>query len=352
MNKYELLMGAYYCNELRFAQIDEIFKYILEDGKISDELSAMRKKFLSEEIKKCEDAYNLLTSEQKNCNKEIFDKIFNNMINCFYQEFNIINYKKPNITIVSRFPYPFEDRNYKAMTFSKLHEKQYNVPEGIYLMDKYAKHGIAEIMMAHEIMHYILNYFTPQEFLLKQESFLSEGLVDFISLYLLLKYNILDEICIKNWISFGRVNCTYDYIGSLYSNESKQILLIAKRAGINGLLNLVVNGIGNLVNIDLKEYTDLFNIKQEDEVLNKLISFFDNAMTNVNINVNEFYLYKKLLGVKDGIKIEKLNKSIKNIDSIKKELMNLQKKGFIYILDDVVYNTNFSIFNTIKVTLF
>lgn len=352
MNKINLLVGAYYCTNNTCAQIDEIFKYINEDGSIiQDELNELQIEYLKLEIDKYKHSFEELEEHKKNQTKEEFYKIFDNMIECFYNEFNLSNCEKPNITIVEKFPHPFEDRNYKAMTFSELHEKQFNVPKGIYLLEKYTIHGISEIMIAHEIMHYVLNNLTKTDELLNQEPFLSEGIVDFTSQYLLLKYNIIDEICLKNWIEFGRANCTVDYIGNLYFREAKQILLIAKKCGMSEIKKLIKQGMRILSNMDMRDYCFKDNIVIEDKVLNKLVSLYDIALSEFVLSVDELCLFKHLLDQTDGVIMENIFLSSIEQEKIPLILNSLQKKGLLYILDNKVFNTNFKIFSTIKIRL-
>lgn len=353
MNKTNLLVGAYYCEENTFAQIDEIFKYISETGDIIKEgLNELQINYLNLEIAKFEKSFNSLEKSKKIKTKEDFYKIFDNMIECFYSEFNLSNCEKPKITIVEKFPHPFEDKNYKAMTFSALHEKKFGVPKGIYLLEKYTVHGISEIMIAHEIMHYVLNNLTKPEELLNQEPFLSEGIVDFTSQYLLLKYNIIDTVCLKNWIEFGRANCTDDYIGSLYFREAKQILLIAKKRGMAEIKKLINFGMKELASLNMKEYYYGTCEAYEDKVLNRLISIYDTALTEFSLTVEEFNLFNQLLASFNGVEIEKISLDLMEKEEKLKNLKSLQQKGLLYILDNKVFNTNISLLRTIKVRLF
>lgn len=352
LTKNELLTGAYYSADFRCAQIDEIFKYIDDDGYILGEnLNDIQSSFVLSEIDKYTESFNKLSAKNKKISNKKFYEIFDNIIDLFYKEFNVKNYKKPKITIVEKFPHPFEDRNYKAMTFNKTHEQQFNVPEGIYLLKKYTIHGISEIMIAHEIMHYIESYMTPINEQLKQCPFLVEGIVDFMSLYLLQKYNIIDGICIKNWLSFGRGNCSKDYIGSLYFKQAKQILLIAKTCGIEEVKRLIMGGDRLLSNIDLSKYCDKDYKIAKDKTLQKIVSYYDLIYTNFVLTAEELYVFESTLGLVDGEEIKKLDLNI-NKQKSKKILESLQKYGLVYILDDMVYNTNKTTLKTIKVSLF
>jgi len=350
LKKEDLLIGAYYSNLNRCSQIDEIFKYIDDKGEIlTDNLNDIQIDFLKEEIANFKTSF--LKLKYRTLDENDFYRIFDKMIECFYKEFNIKHYKKPKITIVDKFPHPFEDRNYKAMTFNKTHEKQFKIAEGIYILKKYAIHGISEIMIAHEIMHYIQSYFTPENEQLKQCPFLVEGIVDFFSLYLLMKHKIIDDICIKNWLSFGRGNCSEDYIGSLYFKQSKQICLIAKTAGANKVKNLVKSGDKCLSKLDLNEFCNLPTKFSKDKTMQKLLSFYDLVFSNFVLTSEEFCLFKSTLNLFEGKNSSKL-KTIFPKKQLTTLLNSLQKKGLVYLLDDIVYNTNSSVLKTIKISLF
>ena len=351
--KRDLFLGAYYSNDFRCAQIDEIFNFIKDNGSIiKDNLNRTQIGFIEAEIERYKRSYKYNVSDLiKNSTREDFYKIFDKMINLFYKEFNIKNYKKPTIKIVDSFPHPFEQRNYKAMTFNKTHEKTFNVPEGIYLLEKYTVHGISEIMVAHEIMHYIESYFTPEEEQLKQCPFLVEGIVDFMSLYLLLKYKIVDDICIKNWLLFGRGNCSKEYIGSLYFKQSKQILFLSKKYGLKFLKKLVCKGDKYLSEFVFDEACTIGYKKITDKTLKKLVSFYDLAFACIVLSADEKNLFDFTLGSLHGKDIKKI--SIKGYDNekIKQILFSLQKNGLVYILDNKVFNTNFKDFATLKVSV-
>ena len=269
----------------------------------------------------------------------------NKLLDCFYAEFNLNNNLKPNITIVDKFPEPFSDRNYKAMNFNDEQSKKFNVPKGIYILKKFAIHGICEIMIAHEVMHYIMGEFTPIEQQTEQCPFYEEGIADFMGLYLLLKYNIVDSICIRNWLLFGRGLCTEEYIGNLYFKENKQIQYIARKYGTNYIKALISKGISEIQNVKFSNISaKLYD--NSDEILNKLLATYDYIFSCFTIYLDEYYVYKETLNKK--IKLDELN--IANIDVID-AAKRLEKKGLIYILDDTLYNPNKCVLDGIKIVI-
>lgn len=342
MKKNNLLEGAYYSKEPLFAQIDEIMKYFDEDGNIiADELNVYQVDFLNK-LKEEFAANYKLQNETNTINiKENINKLVDN----FYKEFGLENTIKPNITIVDKFPEPFSDRNYKAMNFNEEQSKKFNVPKGIYILKKFAIHGICEIMLAHEVMHYIIGEFTKVEEQLEQCPFYEEGTVDFMGLYLLLKYKIVDEICVRNWLLFGRGLCTSEYIGSLYFNENKQIQYIAREYGINYIKDIIKKGTNEIRNIRF------FNIESNkydgnDEILNKLLKMYDYVFSCFSLKFDEYYLYTKTINSKIN-----LNEIIIDDLNIIEVAKRLEKKGLIYILDDTLYNPNNCILDGIKIVL-
>ena len=342
MNKNQLLEGAYYIDEPMFAQIDEIFNYINEDGSINSKgLNSIQIKFLSDLCKEFEQKY------EENSKKSKIDikTNINNLINSFYSEFDLNNNTKPKITIVDKFPEPFSDRNYKAMNFNEEQSKKFKVPKGIYILKKFAIHGICEIMIAHEIMHYIIGEFTPVKEQMEQCPFYEEGIADFMGLYFLLKHNIVDYVCIRNWLLFGRGLCTNSFIGSLYFRENKQIQYIARTYGIDYIKNLILKNLSAIrsakfSNINSKSYDG------KDIVLNSLLRIYDYIFSCFNLSLDEYFVYVKTLNKK--IKLGELSE--KDFDA-KDSAYRLQKKGLIYILDDVLYNPNNCILDGIKIVL-
>ena len=342
MKKNNLLEGAYYTKEPSFAQIDEIFNYFDEDGQIvTDNLSKLQIEYLNKLKEEFRSNY-IEHNSNTNINvKENIDKL----LDCFYEEFELNSCEKPKITIVDRFPEPFGDRNYKAMNFNEEQSKKFNVPKGIYILKKFAIHGICEIMIAHEVMHYIMGECTEISEQMEQCPFYEEGIADFMGLYLLLKYSIVDSICVRNWLLFGRGLCTPDYIGSLYFNENKQIQFIARTHGINCIKEMIKKGIKEIRN---KRFFNINfdNCNNNDEILNELLEMYDYVFSCFCLKFDEFNLYKETLNKK--IKLNEIN--IDNIDTME-VAKRLEKKGLIYILDEILYNPNNCILDGVKIIL-
>ena len=352
--KTKILMGAYYRNNPVIAQIDEIMNYVNEDGSIKKEtLNDFQETFIQEQLEACYKGYTYLQENKPeilSMTPNDFNKTFDKMIEVFAEEFHIQNYEKPNITIVKQFPHPFEKFEYKAMNFNEQQSIKFNVPKGVYLLEKYAIHGIAEIMIAHEIMHFIVGELTPLHEQLDQCPFHEEGIVDFMSLYLLLKYHFIDDSCVQNHLIFGRANCGEEYIGSLYFKESKQIAWLAKTQGIEGVKEKVRSGQTGLAELSVYENSTLPKTI-EDETLNKLLSYYDFALTNFTVDTEMYYAFKNNLDIKNGKKIEELDfkKTLK--EEKRKVIEKLQKNGLMYIVDDLFYNPNKQEINTMKVRL-
>ena len=95
LTKNKLLTGAYYSTDFKCAQIDEIFKYIDEDGTIlSEDLNDMQLNFIQDEVARYTKSYSNLSATNKRVGQDKFYKIFDDIIECFYKEFNIKNYQK------------------------------------------------------------------------------------------------------------------------------------------------------------------------------------------------------------------------------------------------------------------
>lgn len=61
LKKTKLLIGAYYIDNPKFAQIDEIFKYISDEGEpITNELDEIQKQFLNSQIAEFKESYSFL----------------------------------------------------------------------------------------------------------------------------------------------------------------------------------------------------------------------------------------------------------------------------------------------------
>lgn len=354
IEKIKLLMGAYYVENPIVAQIDEIFKYINDDGEILNEgLDKSTKNFIKEQIGYFREGYTYLEKNRKdiiNMTNEDFNKEFDDMIIKFTKEFEIENYTKPKITIVKKFPHPFEDCDYKAMNFTTIQAAKFNVPKGIYLLEKYAIHGISEIMIAHEIMHFIVGEMTKENEQLNQCPFHEEGIVDFMSLYLLMKYHIVEDSCILNHLIFGRGNCNENYIGSLYFKEAKQILWIAKNKGIEKVKEIIRTGQKGLANLSLLDYKKTEEINK-DKDLERLIAYYDFVFTNFCVDVDMYYVYNENLNINDGKKIEELRAPFNLSEKLPNIIERLEKMGLMYVLDNKVYNPNAKKIDTMKVRL-
>ena len=354
LEKIKLLMGAYYVKNPVVAQIDEIFKYITDDGKvISSELDKIQEKFIEEQIEYFRKGYNYLSNTRKdiiNMTSEDFNKVFDDMIVKFAEEFHIKNYIKPKIMIMKKFPYPFEDCDYKAMNFTTVQAEKFNIPKGIYLLEKYAIHGISEIMIAHEIMHFIVGEMTKENEQLNQAPFHEEGIVDFMSLYLLMKYHIVEDSCILNHLIFGRGNCNENYVGNIYFKESKQILWIARNNGIEKVKDIIKTGQKGLANLSLLNYQRVEK-NNKDEVLDKLISYYDFVFTNFSVDTNMYYIYNENLDIDDGKSLEDLNIPQNLSEEPQNVIARLEKIGLMYVLDGKIYNPNAKSIDTMKVRL-
>ena len=356
LDKTKLLVGAYYLENPKFAQIDEIFKYIDDDGKIiTKDLDNIQIDFLENQTSLMRKSYFKLRENQSmfvNMKIEDFYQLFEKMINCYYNEFDLKDCEKPNIKIVKEFPHPFEKVNFKAMTFNEFQAKEHNCEKGIYLLEKYLAHGISEIMIAHELMHFIIGIMTPNKKQISTAPFMEEGIVDILGLYFLFKYNLINKTCIQNWISFGRANCEKEYIGSIYFREAKQLLWIIKTCGIEKAKELARAGQENISKIDMKEYFNKKTNIEYDETLNQFISIYDYAFINFNLNVKEFYLFSKLLDLNNGIELSNL--FLNNINKLELDdiINSLVSKGLMYIYGEKLFNPNKAILDTIKITLF
>ena len=357
LEKTKLLIGAYYLKNPIFAQIDEIFEYIDENGNlIKENLDAIQIEFLEKQIKIMKDMYLSLCKENGHLTEmehNDFYNIFNKMIKYFYEEFNLQNCETPYIQIVKQFPHPFEKANFKAMNFNEHQAKTYNCQKGIYLLEKYTAHGISEIMLAHELMHYVIGELTPKNEQTSTAPFFEEAIVDIFGLYFLFKYNFISTTCIRNWLSFGRGNCEENYIGSLYFKEAKQMLWILKTSGMDELKKLANEGQGALSKLDMQKYIDKkINLHEADEKISEFISYYDYVFTNFNLNIKEYYVFSNLLNIEDGKKIDKLELPDFTNEELQEIIKRLVKKGLMYIYGDKVYNPNKAIPSTIKITLF
>lgn len=355
LEKTKLLIGAYYLNNPKFAQIDEIFKYIDDDGNpITNDLNVVQRQFLKEQIHLMRNSFLSLIDKKTlvTMKKEDFYLLFQKMITCFYQEFQLTNYDKPSIKIVESFPSPFEKSNFKAMNFNEYQAELYHCQKGIYLLEKYTAHGISEIMLAHELMHYVIGELTPKEEQTSSAPFMEEAIADFLGLYFLLKYHFIDDICIQNWLSFGRANCQDEYIGNLYFKASKQILWILKTCGIDSVKSLAKRGQGYLAKMDMKLYRDKIIVTPDDEILKKYISFYDYTFTYFNLSAIEYYVLSHLLSIKDFLYSNQI--TIPDISSLelKKAIHSLIQKGLLYLYNGKLQNPNCYLLDTIKITLF
>ena len=354
LEKTKLLIGAYYLKKPIFAQIDELFQYIQDDGTITKEnLTPIQIQFLEEQITKMKESYLQLEKEKPNVvhmTQEEFYQVFQNMIDRFYEEFNL-TCERPNIQIVKHFPYPFEKANFEAMNFNEHQAQKYGCEQGIYLLEKYTAHGISEIMLAHELMHAVIGNRTPKEEQTSTAPFFEEATVDLLGLYFLLKYHFIDEICLQNWISFGRGNCDERCIGSLYFKEAKQMLWILKTGGIEEVKRLARKGQGFLAQFDMKDYFDKMVINPEDETTRKLISYYDYVFTNFNLNVTEYHVLSQLLQIEDGKTLVELDVPNMTKQELQNTIDQLIKKGLMYRYEEKFYNPNRAISDTIRITL-
>ena len=89
----------------------------------------------------------------------------------------------------------------------------------------------------------------------------------------------------------------------------------------------------------------------KDEVLDKLISYYDFVFTNFSVDTNMYYIYNENLDIDDGKSLEDLNIPQNLSEEPQNVIVRLEKIGLMYVLDGKIYNPNAKSIDTMKVRL-
>lgn len=353
--KQKLQISSYFINNPKFAEYKTFFNYLDDDGSINNAFilaEPWRKKVFESEINKLMNNYETIKNNiliYKDDNDII--KQYELILNCFVEVFNIKGDITPKLYIVDKLPEPFSDKTWSAMSVDLEDEKIFNIPWGIYFVKNTITHGYFEILLAHELMHWIITYFSVNQKHIPFAPWIEEGIADFVGAYVLLKCDAVSKQSIVNFFACNRACCKLDDMKYSYWNACKQVMRIATTHGLEEILSIVTHGREYIAKIDLSKYkfTAGNSINFKDKYFADLYSVLLECQNYFTLNIDEYSVFESSF---DGITSEKISETLlMNKNNINNILKLLEKKNLLNSIDGKFFNTNKSVNEYIKFSL-
>ena len=193
-----------------------------------------------------------------------------------------VNAVSPDFFIVDKFPAPFDNNDWSAFCPDSEDEKKYGIKKGIYFLKKHIRPYYSEILLAHEMIHFICGQKNPELFAMGLE----EGLAEILG-SLFLAGTILGIDIVKNNFLYTRFNRKANLLWSLYADHTRQAYSLYKQFGYEALIHLLNAGRLEIHNTEKKLFsqeTINWNLCSKtffDDSINQL---FDYLMLNYTPN--------------------------------------------------------------------
>ena len=241
---------------------------------------------------------------------------------------------------VDRFPEPFNNRNWKAMSISKEQSLTYSLNEGIYFKKNEIIPYLFEIIACHEINHQFLSIIDRSNSDSFCASLFEEGICDFFSYYILASNNIVPMNAIERFVTIDRaLSSGISDIRYSYWVASNRIEYLYSRSTKENFFNYNISHRSPILK---KNSIDIFidNISY-DSTLMQLHNLYRKVCTCVSVSVEEYIVLNFL---SDKISIERLKKMLGwHSDLFNRAIKSLLNKSIIHVYEDVIYNPNFNL---------
>lgn len=333
MEKQEFFSGAFNASRLGFADIDEILDLACDEDKLGY-LPSYLANLISADLSAIKS--NAIPLYSKDEALEIYESIYSLAISLT----GAVAKRLP-LFIVDALPSPFDNRPWKAMCVDHCLGSFSELDEGIYFKKEFLARGMLEVMLAHEIVHYIISSFShahPQPY----TSLLEEGACDFLSYYILLSSRPELEGAIRVNMLQNRFGATKKTIGrARYYQLSKAIFAHALKNGVSGVLDLLKQGRGEWS----LEGSQPLEISTSDKALLTLASIYFELDSSVVLPIDEYAILALTAEREKASVLEIATTLGVSCDIIISKVEKMQGEGLLAIEGDTVFNYNKKILN-------
>lgn len=249
------------------------------------------------------------------------------------KKYNIIN-KFPDYYIVDSFPKPFENMEWICSFFEDEEKEIYGIEPGIYFKKEYLECYSASKNLLHELTHIAVSQNSSE----KDKKAIARGLEDgicdvFGSLFLFSE--LTNPELAKNIMEYTRFGFNDSQLSAVYRDNVRMAFLLYKKYGINGLVDIIKSGRGNLKEIEKSCLVGNYSFDIKDGNWNnefdKLADYFLGFQRNLVVSPLAYY---SALRLKEKDSIEDFIRN-NNLDISAKEALNeLQEKVFLIALNN------------------
>jgi hypothetical protein len=144
-----------------------------------------------------------------------------------------IKFSPPELHLMKEFPWPYERIDGWAVNIDYVDQKEFGIPRGIYLHEKYLARRFSSTILAHELVHCAIAECKKMDHVRGIE----EGIADLMSLVLSSK--LIGRNVAENIIFNTRFEWPIDDFWANYQVAIRQAALVYLQHGVRGLVQLI-----------------------------------------------------------------------------------------------------------------
>jgi len=234
--------------------------------------------------------------------------------------------------LVDILPEPFETRGCDSVSVDKEDESKLDIPYGIYFKKPFLTHCYFEFVIAHEIIHQIISFYSNKYF--PYTTLIEEGYCDLFAAIILKESKVVNTHTIKQLFLYNRMLKSEDSIWNYYKIAFKRAIVSTFNEGINNSIDKIKKGRESFINIDFKKEINL----NHNEKFNFLFELLEIEM-ELCLDIDEYHVINKCL-------LNECNE--KFINKFKSTLENLNAKGLLIFDQGIVQIIDHDIFSNMR----
>lgn len=239
--------------------------------------------------------------------------------------------------LVDKFPEPFADRPWKAMCVDPALGTHGAVPCGIYYKPQYLCNGMFEIMVSHEIVHYLISHYSVGESR-KYTSLAEEGVCEILAAYALLTVQPDAEHAIRSHLLHNRAGAIGAHtIRRNYYNAANHIFDYVCQNGLPALLAALAHG---RIAFEDEDLSNIAYPSPQIGVLGKLQAMYSLAERMLVLPATAYLLFAESATVGECEASTLAENCNIPLDVVTETLAKLQADGLLSVHQGVVYNHN------------
>lgn len=330
-----------------FSDFPGFFNSIKENGDFCDNINSSTKK-LSVYTKEKERLQNLsiILEKEKEISKFVeigYKENYLKIVESFKSIFNIG--KWPPLYIVDKLP-KFGNDEWESVSIDEKDETYFGIPQGIYFIKSYLTHCYFEFIIAHELMHWVISYYSKEYY--PFVSLYEEGICDFFSAIVLKHSNIVPDEAIINLFLYNRYFKCDETIWKMYYKFFNKFILYSLEFGIASLIALIKKGRTHISNfMESSLYKETNNL---DDICKSLLLKLLNINSYFTLDLNKYIVLKELFKTPNQYVdfcnlAENLDLEMNDLEEI---ITELETAGLVFIHDEEIYQPNIYLFDNMR----